>query len=217
MTLKILIADDHEIMREGLSSLIAKQTDMKVVGEAANGDQAIQLARELVPDIVIMDITMPGTDGIVATRKILKANSKIKIVVLSMYSNKHFLIKVLRAGAKAYLTKEKAFKELIEAIYAVREDRTYLCDKMVQVVVDDFKDRVVKTKYTSAPVLNEKECEILRLLAEGLSTKEIGRQMRKSSKTIDAYRREIMNKLGTNSLAELVKFALREGVITLKE
>ena len=134
-----------------------------------------------------------------------------------MYSNKHFLVKVWRVGAVGYLLKEHAFQELITAIHAVLDNQTYLCAKMTSIVVDDFYNRVVKAEKSISPVLNEKECEILRLLAEGGSTKKIAKQLHKSSKTIDAYRRQIMNKLGTNNMAELVKFALREGLISIEK
>ena len=217
MSIKILIVDNHGIMREGLCSLIGQEDDMSVVGEASDGREAVEKARELVPDVIIMDINMPIVDGIEATRLIHKQNPEIKIVILSMYSNKHFLVKVWRVGATAYLLKEQAFQELITAIHTVLDNRTYLCAKMTSIVVDDFHDRVVKAEKSISPVLNEKECEILRLLAEGGSTKTIAAQLHKSSKTIDAYRRQIMNKLGTNNMAELVKFALREGLISIEK
>jgi len=217
MSIKILIVDNHEIMREGLCSLIGKEDDMSVVGEASNGREAAEKARELVPDVIIMDINMPIMDGIEATRLIHKQNPKIKIVILSMYSNKHFLVKVWRVGATGYLLKEHAFQELITAIHAVMDNQTYLCAQMTSIVVNDFHDRVVKSEKSISPILNEKECEVLRLVAEGNSTKNIAVQLHKSSKTIDAYRRQIMNKLGTNNIAELVKFALREGLISIEK
>ena len=217
MTIKILIADDHEIMREGLSSLIAKQSDMEVVGQAPGGREAVKMARQLNPDVIIMDINMPGMDGIEATQSIHQHNPGAKIVILSMYSNKHFLIKGMKAGAQAYLLKEQAFQELIAAIHAVLNENTYLCSKMTSVVVDDFFYRVVRDEKTAVPTLSEKESDILCLLAEGKSSKEIASLLRKSSKTVDAYRRQIMNKLGTNNLVDLVKFALREGLISMEK
>ncbi|MBN1766068.1 MAG: response regulator transcription factor [Sedimentisphaerales bacterium] len=215
MSVKILIADDHKIMREGLSSLIRKQSDMEVIGEAQDGQQAVDLTGALAPDVVIMDISMPGLDGIEATRRIKKNNPDIKIVVLSMYSNKRFLIDILQAGASSYLLKEQAFKELILAIHAVLNGELYLCSKMTSIVVQDFNERVVKAKKSALALLNEKEAEVLRLLAEGLSSKEIALQMKKSPKTIDAYRRQIMSKINVDNLADLVKYAIREGLISL--
>ena len=216
-TIRILIADDHKIMREGLVSLIRKQPGMEVVGEAEDGRQAVRLAEELAPDVIIMDVSMPGMDGIEATRTILQKNPRIKIVVLSMYSNKRFLVEMLRAGALAYLLKEHAFKELILAIQSVLDNRIYLCAKMTAIVVEDFSERVVKGERPASPVLSDRESQVLKLLAEGQSSKEIALHLKKSSKTIDAYRRQIMTKLGTDNLAELVKFALREGLISLDE
>lgn len=214
---KILIADDHEIMREGLCSLIDKENDMEVIGEASNGAEAVQMSRKLLPDVVIMDVSMPDMDGIEATYNICKQNPKIKIVVLSMYSNKQFLVDMLRAGASAYLLKEQAFKELITAIHAVLRNETYLCSRITSLVIEDFKTRVTKSEESTSPILNKKEFDVLRLLAEGRSSKQIALRLDKSPKTIDAYRRQIMQKLGTNRLADLIKYALQEGLISLKE
>jgi len=217
MSTKILIVDDHEIMREGLRSLIDKEPDMEVAGEASNGAEAVQLSRELVPDVVIMDVNMPDMDGIEATGNICKQNPKIKVVVLSMYSNKQFLVDMIRAGASAYLLKEQAFKELITAIHAVLKNEMYLCAKITSLVVEDFKTRVIESEESTSPILNKKEFNVLQLLAEGKSSKQIALSLNKSPKTIDAYRRQIMQKLGTNRLADLIKYALQEGLISLKE
>ncbi len=217
MSTKILIVDDHEIMREGLRSLIEKEPDMEVAGEASNGAEAVQLSRTLLPDVVIMDVNMPDMDGIEATCNICKQNPKIKIVVLSMYSNKQFLVDMLRAGASAYLLKEQAFKELIAAIHAVLKNEMYLCAKITALVVEDFKTRVTKSEESISPILNKKEFSVLQLLAEGKSSKQIALRLNKSPKTVDAYRRQIMQKLGTNRLADLIKYALQEGLISLKE
>ncbi len=217
MSTKILIVDDHEIMREGLRSLIEKEPDMEVAGEASNGAEAVQLSRTLLPDVVIMDVNMPDMDGIEATCNICKQNPKIKVVVLSMYSNKQFLVDMLRAGASAYLLKEQAFKELIAAIHAVLKNEMYLCAKITALVVEDFKTRVTKSEESISPILNKKEFSVLQLLAEGKSSKQIALRLNKSPKTVDAYRRQIMQKLGTNRLADLIKYALQEGLISLKE
>jgi len=217
MSTKILIVDDHEIMREGLRSLIDKEPDMEVAGEASNGAEAVQMSKELVPDVVIMDVNMPDMDGIEATGNICKQNPEIKVVVLSMYSNKQFLVDMIRAGASAYLLKEQAFKELIAAIHTVLKNEMYLCAKITSLVVEDFKTRVIESEESTSPILNKKEFKVLQLLAEGKSSKQIALSLNKSPKTIDAYRRQIMQKLGTNRLADLIKYALQEGLISLKE
>ncbi len=216
-TINILLADDHKIMREGLASLIRKETGMAVVGEAEDGLQAVQLAHELFPDVIIMDINMPGLDGTEATRRIHNQNPEIKILVLSMYSNKRFLVEMLRAGASGYLLKEQAFTELINAIHSVLDDHVFLCSKMSDIVVQDFSDRITKGDKPNLPALNSNESEVLRHIAEGKTSKEIALLLNKSSKTIDAYRRQIMNKLKIDNLADLIKFAIREGLVSLED
>ena len=215
MSVKIILADDHQLMREGLRTLIEKELGMEVVGEAGDGQAVVQLARETLPDIIIMDVGMPGLDGIDATRQITSEFPSVKGVALSMHSNKLFVMDMFEAGASGYLLKECAFAELATAIDAVRVNEVYLSPKVAGIVLDGHMKRP-SAEPNSTVVLTEKECEVLQLLATGKSTKQIALQFEKSVQTIDAHRRRIMDKLGIDNLAELVKYAIREGLTTLE-
>jgi DNA-binding NarL/FixJ family response regulator len=215
MSVKIILADDHQLMREGLRTLIEKELGMEVVGEAGDGQAVVQLARETLPDIIIMDVGMPGLDGIDATRQITSEFPSVKVVALSMHSNKLFVMDMFEAGASGYLLKECAFAELATAIDAVRVNEVYLSPKVAGIVLDGHMKRP-SAEPNSTVVLTEKECEVLQLLATGKSTKQIALQFEKSVQTIDAHRRRIMDKLGIDNLAELVKYAIREGLTTLE-
>ena len=212
---KILLADDHKIMRQGLYCMIEKQPDMEVVGDAQNGQVAVQLARELAPDIVVMDVNMPDLDGIEATRRIKSQNPNIKVLALSSYSQKRYVVDMLRAGASGYLLKERAFRELIHAVHAVQEGKIYLCSKITEVVIDEFTNALTSSIPSACDSLTESEYRIFQLLAEGKSSKEIALQIGKSPKTVDAARRHIMKKFDFTNMAELIKFAIREGLTSL--
>jgi len=215
MAVKILLVDDHKMFRQGLCSLLEEQSGMEVVGEAEDGARAIQLARELKPDIVVMDIEMPVIDGIEATKKITGESSSTKVIALSMYSNKLFVMDMFEVGASGYLLKECAFKEIVDAINAVLANNIYLCPKIAGVVLGSHIKPSLEAQ-DSASVLTERECEVLRLLASGKSTKEIAFTLKKSVQSIDMCRRKMMNKLGINDLAHLIKYAIREGLSTLE-
>ena len=212
MSVKIILADDHQLMREGLRTLIEKELGMEVVGEAGDGQTVVQLTRETLPDIIIMDVGMPGLDGIDATRQITSEFPSVKVVALSMHSNKLFVMDMFEAGASGYLLKECAFAELATAIDAVRVNEVYISPKVAGIVLDGHMKRP-SVELNSTVVLTEKECEVLQLLATGKSTKQIALQFEKSVQTIDAHRRRIMDKLGIDNLAELVKYAIRTGLI----
>jgi len=216
MPAKILLADDHAIIRQGLCSLLEKQPDVEVVGTAEDGQKAIELARELAPDIVIMDITMPNLNGINATRKIIDELGGVKVIALSVHSSRRFVTEMLRAGASGYILKECLFDELLEAIRTVLNGGIYLSPKITGVVVDDYVKRLTTKYQPEAPALTEREQEVLQLLAEGKSTKQIAPQLHVSSKTIESNRRNIMDKLGIHSVAELTKYAVREGLTPLE-
>lgn len=215
MTTKILLADDHGIIRQGLRSLLSKQSDMEVVAEAEDGRKAINLVREFKPDIVIMDITMPNLNGVEATRQIKTEFAEIKIIALSIHSNRRFVADMLKVGASAYILKDCLFDELVQAIRVVIGGGTYLSPTITGVVVDDYIN-LTKGVNSQPMVLNDREREVLQLLAEGKSTKKIAIEVHVSVKTIEANRRHIMEKLDIHSVAELTKYAVREGLTSLE-
>ena len=215
MSIRILLVDDHKIVRDGLRSLIEKDQDTEVVGEAADGRAAVQQVRDLSPDVVIMDIAMPDLNGIEATRQILAERPEIKIVALSMHSDSRFIAEMLRSGALGYLLKNCAFEELTKAIHSVVDDQTYLSSGIAEVVTKEYVRRLTETEMTAPTILSDREREVLQLLAEGKSTKEVASCLHVSIKTIETHRRQIMRKLNINSLAELIKYAVREGLTSL--
>ena len=216
MSIRILIADDHRVVREGLRSLLEKQANMSVVGEASDGREAIQLARKLEPDIVIMDISMPELNGIEATRQVTSEIPGIKVIALSMHSEERFITEMFKAGASGYLLKDCAFKELIIAIRAIIENQTYLPPQVAGIVVNGFVNPQISEHSHAFSKLTEREREVLQLIAEGKSTKEIASILNVSVKTADAHRQRIMKKLDMRSVAELTKYAIREGITSLE-
>jgi len=215
MSIRILLADDHKIIREGLKSLIDKQPDMQVVGEADNGRETVRLARELKPDVIVMDISMPDLNGIDATRQILSETPDVKVIALSMHTDKRFVVRMLKAGASGYLLKDCAFDELAKAINTVLSDQTYLSPEITTVVVQDIVHQTSTTDTSSLSLLSNREREVLQLLAEGKTTKQIAADLYVSVKTIETHRINIMKKLDIHNLADLIKFAIREGLTSL--
>jgi two-component system response regulator NreC len=210
--MNILIADDHGVVREGLKRMISEQPDMEVVGEAENGQVTVKLARKLIPDVILMDISMPDLNGIEATRFILKENPAIKIIALSMHSEKRFVIDMLRAGALGYVLKSYLFDEVLRAIEVVRRNDYYLSPKITDVVVEDYTSEETLPDKALASGLTAREREIIRLVAEGLTTKQIALHLKISPKTADANRRQVMKKLDIDNVAKLTKYAIREGL-----
>ena len=215
MTIKIILADDHRIIREGLRALLEKESGVEVIAEAADGRTTVKLCRELLPDLVIMDITMPDLNGIEATHQILSEMPDIKVIALSMHSDKRFVSEMFNAGALGYLLKDAAFEELSDALRAVNSNQLYLSAQL-----ESLKDYLggVRTAqvYDSSPTLTKREREVLQLLAEGKTTHQIASSLCLSGKTVAAHRTQIMNKLGLKSIAELTKYAIREGLTSLE-
>jgi DNA-binding NarL/FixJ family response regulator len=216
MSVKIILADDHRIMREGLRALLEKQSGMEVIAEAEDGRSTVDLAHELKPDVVVIDISMPDLNGIDATRQIIGAAPHIKVIALSMHSDRKFVREMLSAGASGYLLKDSAFEELGTALAAVINNQTYLSPKIADTVIKDYLGKIDPTGSKTSPSLTSREREVLQLLAEGKTTKEIASKLCVSVKTIETHRKQIMEKVGLNSVAELTKYAIREGLTSLE-
>jgi len=216
MSIRILLADDHKITREGLCSLLDRQPDMEVVAEAENGRTAVRLVKEMLPDVVIMDVSMPDLNGIEATRQITNEFAEVKVIALSMHSDTLFVSEMLKSGASGYMLKDCAFEELAGAIRTVAAGRTYLSPSISAVVVDDYLYRLSKADISDADVITNREREVLQLMAEGASTKQIALKLHISVKTVETHRRQIMNKLDIHSIAELTKYAIRKGLTSLE-
>jgi DNA-binding NarL/FixJ family response regulator len=215
MTIRILVADDHKIVREGLIALLHKNPHMQVVGEAEDGRQAVQLAAELHPEVVIIDIGMPHLNGIEATRQIVTENPGVKVISLSMHSDKRFVKGMLKAGASGYLLKYCASEELVSAIQMVMANRVYLSHDITGIVVEDYVKKLADTDASAYQALTPREREVLQLLAEGQSTRQIAESLYVSVKTIEVHRKQMMDKLGLPSFADLVKYAIREGLTSI--
>jgi DNA-binding NarL/FixJ family response regulator len=215
MPVRIVIADDHRIVREGLRHLLEKRTDFKVVAEAPDGESAVRLAKELSPDIVILDISMPGLNGIEATRRILAERPEVRVLALSMHSDRRFVIETLKAGASGYVLKDSAFDELARAIEVVMARGAFLSPAITGMVVRDYVAQAGCGDAAAFSVLTPREREVLQLMAEGQSTKAIATRLAVSVKTVETYRQQVMEKLNLHSVAELTKYAIREGLTEL--
>lgn len=214
--IRILLADDHAIVRECLRSLLEKQPDMEIICEAEDGRSAVERTREMLPEVVIMDITMPNLNGIDATHQIINEFPQTKVISLSIHSNQRFVAEMLRAGATGCVLKECVPDELVQAIRTVTQGKTYLSPKITGVVIEDYVKCV--TTVTESPLSNltSRERQVLQLIAEGKSNKQIALELNVSIKTIEANRRQIMEKLNTNSIADLVKIAINENLVDLE-
>ncbi len=207
--IRILLADDHAVVRQGFKLILGQQPDLDVIGEAADGAEAVRLAHELNPNLVIMDIGMPGTNGVEATRRIIEANPECRILVLSMHKDAVYVREALRAGAKGYLLKESIDNDLLRAVRAVARGDGFLSPEVSATVLQDYQQ--VEDPFDQ---LTAREREVLQMLAEGKVAKEIAVALDISVYTVDAHRGRIMKKLGLRSGTELVRFAMRKGLIT---
>ena len=215
MNIKIMVVDEHKILREGLSSLINKQTNMETIGEATDGREAIETVNKLSPDLVLMDVTMPNLNGIEATRKIKSKNPDIEIIALSLHSDRRYVLGMLDAGASGYLLKECAFDELVRAINTVMSGKKYLSPEISDILVDEYVNKDAPDKAIIYSKLTSRERETLQQIAEGKSTKDIAKDLSISIKTVETHRQHIKKKLKATSIAELTKIAIREGLTSL--
>ncbi|MFW5893879.1 MAG: response regulator [Verrucomicrobiota bacterium] len=217
MSIRVFIVDDHELMRAGLKEIVESQPGMHVNGEAASGQATIREVRKTKPDVVIMDVSMPDLNGIEATREILRENPDAKVLALSMHSEQNYITEMLRAGAHGYLLKDSAVSELARAIKTVCRNKTYLSPTIAGDVVDGHIRHPGDDEGGNCyRLLSGREREVLQLLAEGNSTKEIAAKLFVSVKTVETHRRNIMHKLGAFSIAELTKCAVRDGLTELE-
>jgi DNA-binding NarL/FixJ family response regulator len=212
--IKILIADDHGVVAEGLKHLIEAQADMRVVAIAADGREAVRVAREAQPDVVLMDLSMPELNGADAARAILERDPKCRVIVLSMYADREYVRRALRAGAAGYVVKRSAAKEVVEAIRAVFGGGRYLSPRVADVVIDDYADDKAADPLSR---LSAREREVLQLLAEGRTGAEIAQRLSLSQKTVETYRARLVEKLGIRDVAGLVRFAIQRGLVSLDE
>jgi len=217
MKIKIIIADDHAVIRDGLRLLLRSQQDFAVVGDAVHGREAIVKSELLRPDLIIMDIAMPELNGIEATRQIKIDHPEIRVLILSMYSTAEHIYQAFEAGAQGYLLKETAGAEIITAIRAVYSGKKYLCKKIpAHVLAEYYRLRSTAEKSNPLDRLSTREREILQLVAEGKPSIEIAHLLSLSPKTVETYRSRIMEKLGLENLAGIIKFAIQHGLIGLE-
>jgi len=212
MSIRIMLADDHAILRDGLSQAFQQEEGMEIVGEAGDGHSAVERAKELRPDIVVMDINMPNLNGIEATREIQRVAPGVKVIALSVHSAKPCIKEIYRAGASAYLVKNCGFDELARAVRTVAAGKTYVSPAIGEVVVGDFMRAEEQTAPSAFSLLTAREREIVQLLAEGGAIKKIALQLHISPKTVEAHRLRIMNKLQIETVAQLTKYAIQEGL-----
>jgi len=215
MKISILLADDHKILRDGIRALLEKEPDFDVIGEADSGRTVIELACELKPDVIIMDIGMPDINGIEATREILSRVPSIRVLALSMYSDKRFVVEMLNAGATGYLVKDCALDEMLSAVRSVASNQRYIAPKLLETIIEDYMNNKCNNGMMKKTQLTPRECEVLRLIAQGYNSKKIASELYISVKTVDTHRQNIEHKLELYSVAELTKYAIKIGLISI--
>jgi DNA-binding NarL/FixJ family response regulator len=207
--IRILLADDHAMVRQGFRLILDSQPDMEVVGEAGNGREAVELAEQLTPNVVVMDVAMPELNGIEATRRISRSAPRARVLALSMHKDAVYVREILRAGARGYLLKDMIERDLVTAVRAVARGEGYLSPAVSEAVLSDYRKHVTDP----LDLLTSREREVLQLIAEGKTNKEIATSLNLSIYTVDAHRGSIMEKLNLHSVGELVRFAMRSGLI----
>ena len=217
MSIRVLLVDDHEMFLAGLEALLQRQQDMVVVGQVKDGMEAVKQARATKADVVVMDVSMAGMNGIEATREITSKLPGVKVLCLSMHAERRFVAAALDAGASGYLLKDNSFEELVDAIHTVKCNQVYLCRRVAGTVVEAYRAQRLQGESSVFSLLTRREREVLQLLAEGRSTKEIAARLSLSLKTVGTHRGHIMEKLSIHSVAGLTKYAIREGLTTAEE
>ena len=212
MVTKILLVDDHAMFRSGMKALLESERGFEVVGEAASGDEGVDRVRELKPDVVVMDLSMPGSNGLDATRRIAALGLKARVLVLTVHAEEEYLVPVVEAGASGYLTKTSADQDLVDAIRIVARGEVYLPPKATRLLLQQYRNATPDAT-PGLQELSAREREVMALTAEGFSSREIGEKLFISPKTVDTYRARIMEKLGLNHRSELVRFALKTGLL----
>jgi two-component system response regulator NreC len=214
--IRLLLVDDHEIVRAGLRMLFAAEHDMTIVGEAGSAEEALRAVKQLKPDVVLMDIAMPGMSGIEATRRIKEAHPEANILALTMHEDEQYFFEMLSAGASGYIPKRAAPDDLVSAIRVVNQGNVFLYPSLAKLLVKDFLHRGVDDENNVGEVLTPREREVLTYIAEGHTNRQIGEALTISHKTVDRHRENIMRKLNLHSRVELVKYAIEKGIITLE-
>ncbi len=215
MTIRILLADDHRILLDGLTSLLEREADLEVVGTAHDGSEAVKQAEQHLPDIAIMDLSMPNLSGVEAIRRILAKHPETKIICLSMHAERQFVGAAFEAGAAGYILKDHATQEVVSAIHAVHAGESYLCSEVGTVLIEAYRLGLASGGAGGAAPLTHRESEVLQLIAEGFTAKEIGDRLCLSLKTVSTHRSHIIQKLGISSVAGLTKYAIRHGLTTV--
>jgi DNA-binding NarL/FixJ family response regulator len=214
--IKVIVADDHQIVRDGLCSLLEKESDLEIIGTVEDGRSTLKMVEELKPDVVIMDVSMPTLNGIESTRQIVHAFPGVKVIALSMHDDRRFVINMLKAGASGYLIKDCAFKELTKAIHVVvRKGKIYLSPEISDIVVNNYVTGPAGPESLIYAALTPREREVLQLVCEGKTSGQIAASLFVSVKTVECHRSQLMHKLKINNLADLVKYAIQEGLTTL--
>lgn len=217
MAIRILLADDHTILRQGVRLLLEREADLEVVAETDNGLDAVRLAQGLTPDVVVLDISMPQLNGLEATRLLRGEGSPVKILILSMYSDKRFILEALQAGANGFLPKDCMADELVTAVREILRNQHYLGSQISGDIIADYLRMLKNTESSAFTLLTPRERQVLQQLAEGHTSKAIAASLGVSAKTVETYRQQIMDKLGLHSVAELTKYAIREGLTSLEK
>ncbi|MDO8567231.1 MAG: response regulator transcription factor [Dehalococcoidales bacterium] len=213
--IKVFLADDHLLMREGIRSLLAKAPDIEIVGEAGSGEETVAKVSQIMPDVVLMDITMPGTNGLEATARIRQFAPQIKVLILTVHETDQYVSQMLHVGASGYVVKTASASELLAAIRAVHQGDVYLYPSIARMLVQDYLTNVAVKRGNSSDGLTSREIEILRYIADDRKNKEIADFMGISVRTVQAHRTSLMDKLGAHDRTELVKYAIRKGLINL--